>query len=277
MTDRATETEPAPQAASPSGPLAAPLLFVGGTGRSGTHVVARMLSHHPDYANVPLEARFHCDPGGFPDLLRGATTVRAFTRRVKGRWWRRIDPVRMAVYGMRRTVDRRTRDEALAAFRTAFPAAPEDACRNLFFALLGPLAAAEGKPGLIEQSCDTVAAAPALHSLFPQAKFIHVIRDGRDVAASRSSQTRGLVYPRNIRQGLEWWESRLRRIDAATAQLPEGAIRVVNLDNLVEHRRDYAITHLMRFVGGPGGNVRRFHRNQMSPESANRGRWRSSL
>ncbi len=52
-----------------------------------------------------------------------------------------------------------------------------------------------------------------------------------------------------MRQGLEWWEERLRRIDAATSGLPDGVIRVVNLDNLVEHRRDYAITHLMRFAG----------------------------
>jgi hypothetical protein len=258
-------------------PLEPPLIFVGGTGRSGTHVVARMLSRHPLYANVPVETRFHCDPGGFPDLLAGETTPAAFARRVRGRWWRRVDPVRRAVYGMRRVVPRRRVRAALQSFRPRFDADPQEACRALFLDLLGPVAAEAGKPGLIEQSCDTVVAAPVLHNLFPEAKFIHVIRDGRDVAASRVAQTGRLVYPRNMRQGLEWWEGRLRRADHGTSQLPDGVCRVVNLDNLVEHRRRYAINRLARFIGPPSREVRRFHRVRMSAESAHRGRWRESL
>ena len=46
-----------------------PLLFVGGTGRSGTHVVAKILNNHSHFRKVPNEARFHTDPGGIPDVL----------------------------------------------------------------------------------------------------------------------------------------------------------------------------------------------------------------
>ena len=45
------------------------LLFIGGTGRSGTHVLSQLLSHHSHWARVPIEARFHVNPQGFPDLL----------------------------------------------------------------------------------------------------------------------------------------------------------------------------------------------------------------
>jgi hypothetical protein len=276
MIEPGTQTDPALQADAAKG-LEAPLLFIGGTGRSGTHVVARMLSCHPDYANVPVEARFHCDPGGFPDLLAGETTPRRFARRLRGRWWRRVDPVRRAVYGIRKFVPRERIKGALDGFDARFDADPESACRELFWSVLGPLAEAAGKPGLVEQSCDTVAVAPVLQRIFPEARFVHVIRDGRDVAASRSGQTRGLVYPRNIRQGLEWWEERLRRLDAGASQLPDDTVRVVNLDNLVEFRRTYAVTRLTRFVGPPSKQIRRFHRTRMSPESAHRGRWRDSL
>ena len=45
------------------------LLFVGGTGRSGTHVVSKILNKHSHFRKVPNEARFHTDPGGLPDVL----------------------------------------------------------------------------------------------------------------------------------------------------------------------------------------------------------------
>ena len=35
-------------------PTANDLVFVGGTGRSGTHVLARLLGRHPRFAEVPI-------------------------------------------------------------------------------------------------------------------------------------------------------------------------------------------------------------------------------
>ena len=43
------------------------LVFIGGTGRSGTHAMARLLGHHSRFADVPIEARFHCNKRGMPD------------------------------------------------------------------------------------------------------------------------------------------------------------------------------------------------------------------
>ena len=36
-------------------------LFVGGTGRSGTHVIAKLLAKHSKLALVPVEVRFHVE------------------------------------------------------------------------------------------------------------------------------------------------------------------------------------------------------------------------
>jgi hypothetical protein len=65
-----------------------PLVFVGGTGRSGTHVIAELLDRHPRYASVPIEARFHAKPRGFPDLLAGAVGPEEFLRKLRRFWWR---------------------------------------------------------------------------------------------------------------------------------------------------------------------------------------------
>ena len=60
------------------------ILFVGGTGRSGTHVVAKLIGRHSRYEKIGNEVRFHCDPGGFPDLLSGTVTPKEFVGRLRG-------------------------------------------------------------------------------------------------------------------------------------------------------------------------------------------------
>ncbi len=50
----------------PRGDDVAPVTFIGGTGRSGTHVLAQLLSRNERMALVPVEVRFHTDPGRLP-------------------------------------------------------------------------------------------------------------------------------------------------------------------------------------------------------------------
>ena len=59
-----------------------PVLFIGGTGRSGTHVVAKLLGKHSKMALVPVEVRFHVEDRGFPGLLSGEVTKEQFLRRL---------------------------------------------------------------------------------------------------------------------------------------------------------------------------------------------------
>lgn len=44
-------------------------VFVGGTGRSGTTIIARLLGLHPEIYTFPIETRFMVDPGGLVDLI----------------------------------------------------------------------------------------------------------------------------------------------------------------------------------------------------------------
>lgn len=255
-----------------------PIVFVGGTGRSGTHVVARLLGRHSRLLNISNEVRFHVDPGGFPDLLAGRTSADRFVRRLRGRWWRGLALQRLSLRGLFRHVDPGAFDDACAAFRRDFDEAPEAACRALFFALLGPLAVAAGKPGIVEQSCDTIAQAQTLHRLFPEAKFIHVVRDGRDTAASRVAQARWLARPRTLSQGIEWWDGRMRRIDVGVRAVPNDQFLAVSLDELVELRRRATYHRLRRFVElKQEPLMRRFFRQQMSGSHGNVERWRRRM
>jgi hypothetical protein len=175
-------------------------------------------------------------------------------------------------------------ERAVEVFEARFDEDPEAACRQLFYGLLwfktdelDP--AGHGPAGLVEQSTDTIAAAPTLVRLFPEAKFIHVVRDGRDASASRVAQTRGLIRPRTRREGLEWWEERIRRIDAGEAAIPPDRLLIVSLDELLLLQAPRpALRPLCRFLDlWPYGRMRVFFRDRMNAERANTDRWRRGL
>ena len=253
-----------------------PIVFVGGTGRSGTHVVARFLGRHNKIAAIPVECRFHTEPSGFPGLLAGDVSKGRFIRRLRGFWWKGRQGVRRR--GMYRIVPRERFDAAVDAFDARFDAEPEAACRALFLDLLWPRAIEKGASGIVEQSTDVVVAAPTLMPLFPEARFIHVVRDGRDASASRVSQTRGLIYPRTRRQGLEWWEDRMRAIDAAARKIPEDRLLEVRLEGLLVEEKRKAGKQVVEFAGvSMGKRVRKFLRIRMSSDEANEERWRRGL
>jgi hypothetical protein len=267
------------------------LIFVGGTGRSGTHVISHLLGSHPRYARCPIEARFHCNPQGFPDLLEGTVSADAFLHKMRKFWWRRIRAGEVApvvakrlafgrkVRGLHKVVSRERFDLALAEFTRAFQGDPELACRNLFLDLLWPLTEEQGKPGLVEMSCFTIAQGPTLLRLFPEAKLIHTVRDGRDAGSSKVSKRQKRSHPRDNFEGLRWWESRLRSIEAGVRGLPEGApLLTVSLDELVAGDREGTYERIREFTGlddDPG--MRAFFEGEMSSEAAHKERWRDGL
>jgi hypothetical protein len=268
------ETEPESGPRPAGGGRAPRVVFVGGTGRSGTHVVAKLLGRHRLYRYIPIECRFHVEAGGFPDLLAGNVSHDQFVDRLSGRWWRHFQTSRFR--GLFRIVPRDRFDQAVAEFERAYPSDHEEACRQLFWALLRPLAREESKRGVVEQSCDTIAAAPTLLSLFPDARFIHVVRDGRNVIASRVSQLRWIVPPRTLKQGLEWWEGRMLAINAGAASIPPGRLLTVSLEELIEGRP--SVREIRAFLGvGADRRMRRYHRLRMSGERAGAARWRDGL
>ncbi len=259
-------------------PETAKLVFVGGTGRSGTHVLSQLISRHNRYALVPVEVRFHTDPEGFPGLLAGEVTPKAFVKRMRGFWWKGFQTNRFR--GMYRFVERDRFDAALARFEAGHADDLAAACRRLFYDLLWFRVEEEDRAvALVEQSTDTVAGAPTLTRVFPEAKFIHVVRDGRDASASRVAQTRGLVRPRTRLQGIEWWEQRIRAIERGADAVAEGRLLTVSLDELVRMQRARAaLRPLFRFLGAPATKrTRRYFSNRMTTEEANKERWREGI
>ena len=258
------------------------LVFIGGTGRSGTHALAQLLGRHPRFADVPIEARFHCNKRGMPDLLEGRITLRAHLEKLRAFWWHRVrvDGQPRGLYNLLR---RSEFDAAVERFEAGYADDPLDACRALFLDLLWPLAERRGKPGLVEMSSHNVREAQTIMRLFPEAKIVHALRDGRDSASSVTGKTWG---PRSIGAGIGWWADRLRAIEGGVRGSEDGAayaiapdhFRVVLLDDLVGHQREASYAGLLEFLeveDDPG--IRAFFDQNMTPGRAHVGRWRTEL
>ncbi len=249
-------------------------VFVGGTGRSGTHPVARLLGRSSRYHYISREMHFHVDRGGLSDLLAGRVSLARFVRNLRGYWWERPGP-RGGTIGLKGKVPEDVFEPAVAEFERAFDADPRDASATLVRSLLDPLAEEDGKPSWIEQTPWNVSAAPTLLELFPRMKLIHMVRDGRDVACSVTTRGWG---PNSPMRGIRWWEKRLRAAAAGERGIPQDRLFVMRLEDLLLRDREGSYGRLREFLElEDEKKMRRYFDRKLLAENANLGRWREDL
>jgi hypothetical protein len=143
-----------------------PYLFVGGCPRSGTMLLQRMLDHHPlialgnDSHFIPKCITERTNPSALPLSSEMVECVRTYPR------------------------FKRLRLEDSAADRAA---EGSNTYGEFVSRIYTEFASAHGKEIAGEKTPDYIRQIPLLDSLFPWARFIHVLRDGRDVALSVQS------------------------------------------------------------------------------------------
>ena len=168
-----------------------PAPFIVGVARSGTTLLRMMLDAHSKLA-IPHETDFLAVPEAF-DRGGARAVVEALVR--SPRWGDFNLPA----------------DEFARAVQNRNPANAGDLLRT-FYQLY---AQQRGKPLWGDKSPYYVSAMVDIQRLLPEAHFVHVIRDGRDVALSLGPLWFG---PNDVTQMAEMWSQRLR---AARRQVPK--------------------------------------------------------
>lgn len=276
-----------PSPHDPPPPLGPPI-FSGGTGRSGTTVVAKLLDRHPDVGRtVPWEARFLTDRFGLCAVvdarLRGAAGTPAaltsgsllmFQHRLRGRWYRRTAGNDKEL-GLFHVLAPEELERALAGFRRALPLDPAQAAARLTHDLLDGSPRSRGRRRWVETTPDNALRAHQLVRIFPDLKLVHMVRDGRDTAASVTSRYWG---PDRLPDAIRWWERRTLAIHRSISRLPAGRVLTVQLEDLVLRDRGATLARVLDFLDlEPHPDVLRFHTEQMRPENAHLQRWREGL
>lgn len=245
-------------------------IFVGGSSRSGTRAMSRLVGAHPRYHRLGVEVRFHAV--GLPALLAGELELDAFLERCREEWWRRGFKENR---GLQKILRRRDWHAALDRFREDFDADPWEASRVLVRSVLDPVAEQHGKPSWVEDSGQNVGSAPTLLRLFPRARFVNMLRDGRAVVASILARVERTDDPLSA---LGHWEERVRAADAAVGALPAGTATVIHLEDLAAHDREGSLARLARLLELDDDTPLRAHLDaHITAEGARIGAWRRRM
>lgn len=277
-------------------------VFSGGTGRSGTTVISNLLGRHPDVLpSRPHEVRFVTDPAGILDACygldedaprratkqvtrigrqvtgtraQGATGAEAFRAEVEQTWWDRTRAVE-APRGLYLGIERETLDRLVDDFVRDFPDDPELAAQAFVQGYIRGQRGFAGQRLWVDTTPRNIESAHRIRRLLPEARFIHMVRDGRDTAASVIRQRWG---PSEPIQALRWWAKRLQRAWRGGRDLPESAFITVHLEDLVVHRREETLARLLGFLDlDEAPRLRRFFEQRMTADRVGGARWRTEV
>jgi hypothetical protein len=193
--------------------------FFVGSGRSGTTLLRAMFDAHPDVA-VPDEVSF---------IVRLSARHNVLRYRRGGR----IDTDALAHLLCTNTSFRRW-DLPATTVRDLLAEPPVETFSDAVRRVYATFAAQRGKSRWADKTPMHVLHLSRLAGLFPEARFVHVIRDGRDVASSYLDAPFG---PRTMQEAAYEWRRRVRTGRDAGRQLGD-RYREIHYEALVEQPED---------------------------------------
>ncbi len=242
-----------------------PFVFIVGCPRSGTTLLLRMVDAHPQIAIIPeigwISRRYENRDGLTPDgLVTPAFIHDLLEKGGLGRY-------------TRLPMSRQELEDLLASGRPLSYA-------KLITLLFDRYGEARGKALVGNKTVEYVLSIPTLHSLWPRAKFVHLIRDGRDVCLSAINWRKaGKLVSRfatwsedPVSAAALWWEWHVRLGREAGCSLSHQKMGTTSGDELYyEIRYESLVARPMEecvalcaFLGVPyDGAMLRFHRGRM--------------
>ena len=191
--------------------MAASPISIVGCPRSGTALLRNLLRSHP---NLTFPDESHFIPAFYTAYgdPRSDGEARRLGAKILGLFWVRNWGMDLA-------------PEAFAGCRTF---------RDVLCRLYGEWARRENKPRWGDKTPQYVTAIPLLRKIFPEAKIIHIYRDGRDVALS---WLRHQMEPRNLYRAASLWKERVETGREAGRKLSADTYAEVCYERLLENTR----------------------------------------
>ena len=274
-------------------------VFIGGSGRSGTTVTLNLLQRHPQFhASLPREIKFLTSRHGLLDLvytrpfsveedlhgyrynlvtrvlpLLRRNQMEYFTNNLFNRWWSEEGKAGKA-RGLVQSVSLEVVENAHNEFIRTFALNRASAAREFFYSL----ADAQIKKDALYFGDSTpvnMMHADQIHQLMPEARFINVIRDGRDVAVSISKERWG---PNDPYEALSWWANRVHRAALALKRVNPNSVLQYRIEDLIVHEREKSYANLLNFLKLEDSEVlREYFAEQLTAEKLHTGRWRNEV
>ena len=281
-------------------------VFVGGTGRSGTTVVGDLLGNHSKIrTSTPIEIKFLTNKSGLVDVVFGYSSeieksagkvsilnfrtyrkrkrkererftkiLSEFNRYIWEKWWD-IDAPPPHGRGLISGISKENLEKLLNQLDRDLKLNRKWAARRFMRAFICKQFGAGDEIYWVETTPMNIPEANKLQELFPNALFINMVRDPRDVIASLLTKKWGPTTPL---EGLEWIEARLLAgHEALTSVKPEKKITIA-LEDLAINSREATYKKLLGFLkvtDEPA--MQNFFTKSMTPDAATSGRWKGEI
>ena len=281
-------------------------VFIGGTGRSGTTVLGDLLNEHSQVrTSNPTEIKFLANRGGFldvvfgsmnsqlenrekisifhyrtyrqraqKDLLQRRERLEEFSEKLWQKWWQ-IDAPAPHGPGLHAGIEKKDLQEILNDYSRSIKKNPVKQAREFMVSFMDAQRKHKDEKYWAETTPMNISYSHRLIKLFPEAKFIVIRRDPRDVIASLLTKDWG---PNSPLEGVEWIESRLRADNEALKSVPHNQVLFINLEDLVTNSPQESYNQILSFLqlqDEPA--MRTFHTVNMTAENASSGRWRKEI
>lgn len=281
-------------------------VFIGGTGRSGTTVLGDLLNEHSLVrTSNPTEIKFLANRGGFLDVVFGSMSSQLenrekisilhfrtyrqraqkeslqrrerfdeFSEKLWHKWWE-IDAPAPHGPGLHAGIDKKDLQSLLDSYAQSIKKDSIKQARKLMQGFIAIQKNRKDEKFWAETTPMNITYSHRLIKLFPEAKFIVIRRDPRDVIASLLTKNWG---PETPLEGVDWIEARIRADNEALKSVPKNQVMFINLEDLVTNSPQESYNKLLNFLqlqGEPA--MRAFHANKMTAENASSGRWKNEI
>jgi hypothetical protein len=276
-------------------------VFTGGTGRSGTTIIANLLHRHPNiHTSSPREIRYLTDRRGLLDLNFGRplafetnrrelatrlkldlrvlmgrdTRQNLFMKQMHRRWWNELGK-KGKPRGLIQGITSDKLEEALDRFGKNHKSDAIAASRELFFELSKAQIKKPSVKYFVDSTPLNIQNAERISRLLPESLFINMIRDGRDVALSVSKERWG---PNSLEDALGWWKARIERSARALSNIPEPNRLTLRLEDLIEREREESFRKIHLFLDLQESNeLNEYFETFLTPEKMSRGLWSKEI
>ena len=208
------------------------------------------------------------------DSLQRRERFEEFSEKLWQKWWQ-IDAPAPHGPGLHAGIEKKDLQEILNDYSRSIKKNPVKQAREFMVSFMDAQKSHKGEKYWAETTPMNISYSHRLIKLFPEAKFIVICRDPRDVIASLLTKDWG---PNSPLEGVEWIESRLRADNEALKSVPRNQILFINLEDLVTNSPQESYNQILSFLqlqDEPA--MRTFHTVNMTAENASSGRWRKEI
>jgi hypothetical protein len=202
----------------------------------------------------------------------GKSKVSLFEKELLGTWWSETGK-RGNVRGLVQGITREELEHGLEKFKAAYKVDRVSASRALFESLSRAQMTDGVKRYFGDSTPVNIMQADLINQLLPRSKFIHVIRDGRDVASSVVKEKWG---PSEHFAALDWWKKRIVTGQVALSKIKTENKLELRIEDLVIHQREATFEKIKVFLDLPSSKrIDSYFEDEILPEKLHAGRWKS--